>query len=213
MGYWIPGLCTPTLAWEDCQGNNNFLYEDWRYIPLKFSQCKETADSFERILVIFSKWAGWLIREATSTAACQTVLTNDVIQAGIIDSVERPDVWVSTVVSEASTILTAPMTAVLIKNNIFEKLPAVHQILKRFVYLDFYYSFSLEHFQEEKTWTLATTDSACGDKLCDKSKDKECWMWASSLVYICACCFLSTLTAGVQSSKLSAQPACQGKDI
>lgn len=101
--------------------------------------------------MIFSKRAGRLIREATSTAACQTILANDVVQAGIIDSVEELDVWVSTVVSKASTIFTAPMTAVHIKNHLVEKLLAVHQIRKRFVYLDIYFSLSLEHFQEEKT--------------------------------------------------------------
>ena len=42
---------------------------------------------------------------------------------------------------------------------------------------------------------------------------KERRMCTSLLACMCACCFLNRPAAGVQSSKVSAKPACEGKDI
>lgn len=134
----------------------------------KFSNCKETADSFE-----------WLIREApaTSTAACQTVLTNDVVQA------EEADAWVSTMVS---TILAARMTAVLIKKHLCEKIPVVLRIYNGFVYLDIFFSsfcnIKNTHFQ-----------LVCVLIRFEINEDQEWWVCASSLVYMCACYLMCML--------------------
>lgn len=56
-------------------------------------------------------------------------------------------------------------------------------------------------------WVCVAICSEAGQRV------KEQRMCTSLLACMCACCFLNRPAAGVQSSKLSAKPACEGKDI
>lgn len=111
VGNWIPGLCTPILAWKDCQENNNSLYEDWRYTPWKSSHPPPKTTPKQT-----NRWQFWLCCNCVQANCslgrlhtCQDVLVNDVVQVVVIDFIDEADTLLHMVISKALTIVSTCM--------------------------------------------------------------------------------------------------------